>query len=581
MASTRLRLVGTTVAAFAAISLLAGAILRASVSERQAAIHLEQLVEQAETLAAALDGARLVAPEAGALKAMADAVRARSGLRVSFIVADGSVVADSDVHRLDLDRVANHAGRPEIAAALEGRMGSSRRQSATVGRTLVYAAVPHPAGGVVRVADERPAPPPAALWLGVWATGVALAGVASWMLIRTVAGEPIARIAGAVEGLAAGDLDARTGWHAGDELGRIAAAVDRLGAELDARLREISGEKEQLQAVLSGMVEGVLVLDEQGHILLANPRLREMMRMRGDTAGKRPIEAIRNAAVEEALADAAAGAGPVVREIRLGGDHALLRVHASAFPSGEGKGVVAVFHDITEIRRVEALRRDFVTNASHELRTPLTAIRGFAETLLRNELSRQEQRRYLEIILGHSERLSRLVDDLLELSRAESASLPLEPHDLRLAGIASDVLAGLTAAARERGIDAGLRVDEDVSANADPAALEQILINLLDNAFKYTDPGGKVELIVGRAPGGRPRVRVSDTGIGIPAADRDRIFERFYRVDRARSRGLGGTGLGLSIVRHLAAAMGGEVGVESAPGVGSTFWVDLPTASSR
>jgi two-component system phosphate regulon sensor histidine kinase PhoR len=249
------------------------------------------------------------------------------------------------------------------------------------------------------------------------------------------------------------------------------------------------------------------------------------------------------------------------------------------FPaSGPLVGVVAVFHDVTEIRRLERMRRDFVANVSHELKTPLTAIRGYAETLASGGVPQDRVRSFLEVILRHADRLGALIDDLLQLSRIESRKLELHPTEVDVVRVARSLLRDLAPRLAEKGhaaevVDAGA-----VAARADERALEQVLMNLLDNAIKYTDPEGRITVTV-RASPARVWVVVSDTGIGIPRADLPRVFERFYRVDKARSRELGGTGLGLSIVKHLVQALGGEVHVESELGRGTRVSFSLPRAA--
>ena len=367
-------------------------------------------------------------------------------------------------------------------------------------------------------------------------------------------------------------------WHSSDELGEIARAIDRLGEQLELRLREVIGEKEQLQAVLGSMAEGVLVLDPKGRIVLANRRLRELLGLQGDIEGRTPLEVLRNADLEQALAQAGAANAPLFREIELGGRaRRVLGIRAAPLRGEKQGGVVAVFGDLTELRRLEVVRRDFVANASHELRTPLTAVQGFAETLASGKVPAADRPRYLEIILQHARRLGSLVDDLLELSRIESGKLELLPSDVPLAAVVDRALDSLSSLFEQRKISARRGRMEPVLVRADARALEQVLVNLLENAGKYTELGGRVE-VRAESLGDMVRVSVEDTGIGIPEAHLARIFERFYRVDKARSRALGGTGLGLSIVRHLVESMGGQVSVDSTPGKGSIFHFTLRRA---
>ncbi len=508
--------------------------------------------------------------------------------RVTLIAPDGTVVADSDVRSEDLASVANHAGRPEVASALAGQPGANTRRSETVGRDFLYVGVPREPPsppGVVRLAADLTSVDSAVGELrsallagGVLALAAAL--VLSFLLSRALL-RPLWAFHAALARLSSGELGARVRWRSNDELGDLARAFDGMAEDLEQSHSAIVSERDRLAAVLRVMVEGVLVVDAEERIVLANPRLRELLGIRGEIEGLRPLEAVRNADVDDALREALAGKQPVHREISLAGvERRVLAVHAASFAIGDARGAVAVFHDMTEVRRLEAVRRDFVANASHEIKTPLTAIRGFAETLLSNDLPADAARSYLEIILRHSERLSRLVEDLLELSRLESGKFTLEPESLDVGALAAKLCRELEPRLRERSISVRIRAEGAPRAFADMRAVEQILQNLLDNAQKYSDSDREIEVRV-QADGEDVRVDVADQGIGIPEADRARIFERFYRVDRGRSREQGGTGLGLSIVKHLVQASGGDVRVESTPGVGSTFSFTLPSNFTR
>jgi two-component system phosphate regulon sensor histidine kinase PhoR len=408
--------------------------------------------------------------------------------------------------------------------------------------------------------------------------GATLALVLSVLLTRILA-HPLHEIGDFASGLSAGHLDRRLRWRAGGSLGRIGADLDRMADELRRRIDEATAEKEQLQAVLASMVEGVLVVNAAGRIELANPRLREMLGVWGDVAGRTPLEVIRHAGVDDALRAAATTSDVVAHEIQLGGgDGRSIRLHAVAFPqNGPRLGTVAVFHDMTELRRLEAVRRDFVANVSHELKTPLTAIRGFAETLLAVDLPPEDARKYLGVILRHAERLGNLIDDLLDLSRIESRKLPIKPIEVDIGRIAATVIAGMELQLRAKCLSVKLIEGAAPAAWADRRAVEQILTNLLDNAAKYTHAGGHIEVRIEPEPE-HIRLEVRDDGIGIPKEDLPRIFERFYRVEKARSRDLGGTGLGLAIVKHLIQSMGGEIYVESELGRGSSFSILLPRA---
>lgn len=520
-------------------------------------------------------------------RAVLDDIADRSGsaaaARVTLIGRDGAVIGDSDVPLDRLAGVENHADRPEIRAALAGRVGRGTRRSATVGRELYYLAAPVEGGGVVRVAVDLSSLERAVAQLrrelvvagaiGVF-TALALSYALSWLTLRPI--REMRRVAAAI---AEGRLDDRVSLGAGAELADIARAINRMAEQLRLRLEEVTREKEQLRAVLEGMVEGVLVVDAKGTVLLANSKLREFYGVSSDIVGRPLLEAIRDAELEESVARAASTDEPVAAEIGVGGRvPRTLRVHAARFPSNGTPrvGTVAVFHDVTELERLESVRRDFVANASHELRTPLAAIRGFAETLLRNgDLSERDRRSYLEVIDRHAQRLGNLVGDLLELSTIESHKAPLQQQSIDVRSFARELVADWEPRIGERQLDVSVRGEGEAMAWVDPRALEQVLTNLFDNALKYTEPGGTIELGV-ESDGGFVCLRVRDSGIGIPQEDLSRIFERFYRVDKARSRALGGTGLGLSIVKHLVQRMGGKIRVESDLGVGSTFSVTLP-----
>jgi two-component system phosphate regulon sensor histidine kinase PhoR len=518
-----------------------------------------------------------------ALDAVADRAASGAEVRVTLIGPDGALLGDSDVPLARLPGVENHADRPEVRAALEGRVGSNTRRSATVGRDLLYLAIPHEGGGVVRVAVDLSDLEAAVAHLR---RVLALAGAAglcaalvlayafSWLTLRPI--REMRRVAASIAG---GRLDDRLPLGSGDELADLGHAINQMAEQLRLRLEEVTHEKEQLRAVLEGMVEGVLVVDTKGTVLLANHRLREFYGASADIAGRPLLDSIRDAELDAVVARASQTDEVVTHELTVDGARPrILSVYAARFPSGGARrvGTVAVFHDVTELMRLENVRRDFVANASHELRTPLAAIRGFAETLLGNGgLAETDRRAYLEVIDRHAQRLGNIVSDLLELSKIESRKSRLTPQVLDASEVARELVQDWEPRIRDRRIHVAVHGEGDTDVWADRQALEQVLSNLLDNALKYSEAEAEVEILV-RGADGRVCIQVRDTGIGIPNDDLARIFERFYRVDKARSRALGGTGLGLSIVKHLVQRMDGSVRVESALGAGSTFSVDLP-----
>jgi two-component system phosphate regulon sensor histidine kinase PhoR len=583
LTSVRLRLAAALVSLVLVVALAFGVVAYRGIGERARERLSEGLEANARLAVELLGPAPLDAAHQAEVQRRVGAVGRATGMRVTLIAADGAVIADSDVSPAALAGVENHAARPEVAEALAGRVGRDERRSGTLGRPFLYLAIPLDGGALRLAADSaRVEAEVSALSRALVAAGAAGLALAATLAagFATLLTRRVRELQGVVKAIAAGDLGQRLPWRSGDELGAIASAIDDMAEQLRRRLEQASDEQARLRAVLTGMVEGVLVLDKGGRVILANPRLRELFGAWGAVEGRPALEVIRRADVESALSEAARSPEPVVREIQLstgGGRH--LEMHAVRFPSqGPLLGTVAVFHDVTEIHRLEGIRRDFVANVSHELRTPLTAIRGFAETLRGSEVPAEQRRQYLDVILRHSDRLTALIEDLLELSRIEGGirGLALEPVDA--AALARDVLQDLKPRLDSGRLQGEVRAEPAPRALADRRALEQVLLNLLDNAIKYSEPGGRIAITVSGAP---PWVRidVSDTGIGIPQADQARIFERFYRVEKARSRDLGGTGLGLAIVKHLVQAQDGEVFVASREGQGTTFTLRLPAAS--
>jgi len=583
----QLKLMAALVALVAVTVLASGYLAERALRQRELGEIERSLRERSELVRELVTGIPFEPAVTAQLDERARRASAAARARVTLIAADGSVVADSEVAPADLVRVENHGDRKEVRAALEGRVESSTRRSETVGRRLLYLAVPRsPEGGVVRlavdlekveavVAELRRNLLVASL-VGL-AAALALSFLLSWITVR-----PLAEMREVLGAIARGDLGRRLRPRSEDELGEMAAAINEMAGELGLRLEQVTAEKEQLHAVLSGMVEGVLVLDRDGCVTLANPRLRELLSLWGPVDGRKLLEVVRHPGIDDALRAAAESTAPVVSEVEVGErTPRTLLIHAAVFPQeGPAMGTVAVFHDVTELRHLENVRRDFVANASHELQTPLTAIRGFAETLINNDLSWEEVRAQLDVILRNSERLENLIRDMRELSRVESRRVPLQPGEVDVAKLVGALLADMEPRLKECSLEVTVADRGAVSAWADRRAVDQVLTNLLDNALKYTDPGGRVTVELDAQPE-VVRVSVSDTGIGIPSEQQARIFERFYRVDKARSRALGGTGLGLAIVRHLVQAMGGDIYVESEPGQGSTFRFTLPRADRR
>ena len=511
---------------------------------------------------------------------LAHELGAASGARFTFIEPGGQVVGDTDLTLAQLAQLENHARRPEIQAARAQGRGEALRFSTTIKADLLYVALARGAAGSPQgfVRAALPATQVDALVgevRGLVAFGSLLALLLAALLSASVLGAltgSARALAQTAEAMAAGDLRARSPPLGGDELGTLGRALDRLGDQLAAQLGLLRGERDRLGAILEAMVEGVLVLDREQRVLLANRSVKEILSLPAEL-GETLLDLQRIPALH-ALAERALRGEPQTEEIPLSDDRATL-VHTA--PLRE-EGAVLVFHDVTDLKRLEAVRRDFVANVSHELRTPLTAIRGYAETLLGGALGEPARAaEFTAIIHRHAERLARLLDDLLELSRLEAGRRTLASDPVVIRFAAESALDLVRPKASERGLELHVELADGLEARGDPGALIQILLNLLDNAVKFTPPGGRVSLRSERA-GERVRLSIVDTGLGMEERHQLRIFERFYRVDAGRSREMGGTGLGLAIVKHLVQAMGGEVGVESAPGKGSTFWLELPAA---
>ncbi len=587
---TQLKLVLLLVALVALVALASGVFVERGLREQERAHLTESLAAQARLVQELTHGMSYVVGESETLDRIANRTARQIHARVTLMGRDGFVLGDSDVSLAELPRLENHAMRPEMAAALAGQIGVDLRQSNIVGQRYLYLALPptETVPGVVRIAVEMPKIEASVAALhrelikaGILGLCVALVIALFWTAATL---RPVEDLAHVVSRFVQGDFAQRLEWSRSTELGEIAGAVNQIAEQLRARLMEIATEKQQLHAILDGMAEGLLVLDLQGRIALVNTRFRDLFHLEQalDVEGSSLLAVVRNVALEDFFTTAQSARDSLQTEIALGeGGEQVLRVQAVGFPRGDARvGTVAVFHDISEIRRLERIRRDFVSNASHELRTPLAAIRGFAETLLQGSSNEAERVQYLEIIDRNARRLTNLVNDLLELARIENRDTSLRRETFALDAIVDAALRDRSEALRTRDLHVDFATPRPLSICSDAQAVEQIVVNLLDNAIKYTDPGGAIHIVLVQATSERVEFSIRDTGIGIPTEEQEKIFERFYRVDQARSRMQGGTGLGLAIVRHLVQQLGGEMGVESKPGQGSCFRVLLPRADA-
>jgi two-component system phosphate regulon sensor histidine kinase PhoR len=501
--------------------------------------------------------------------------------RLTIISPDGKVVADSDLSEEALAVLENHGGRPEVKEALAGGVGIDVRRSATVGRELLYVASPvgAPVRSVVRLAipldQVRQAvghAQSAILFGGVLAAGLAL--VLGNYIARRLS-RPIVAMTRAARAMAHGDFQASPPSHREDELGELEHALDTLRRQLAARIAELAGEGEKLRAVLFGMAEGVaLVLD--GAIAVANPAFVNLLGAAHTVEGLAPLEAVRIPELGDVIEAALSGEKESMLEVQVRGR--ILRLQATRIGRTAMRQVVVVVIDMTEARRLERLRRDFVANASHELRTPVAAIVGVAETLTEGAADDPEARAsFIAILQRHAERLSRLTADLLDLARLEGGYRS-RPEVVPLSAAWETVFGTLRRAAENKRIELDVEIAPGLACVAERAAVEQIITNLVDNAIKYTGDGGRVKVRALSPEPGKVLLCIEDTGGGIAEEHLERLFERFYRVDNARSRALGGTGLGLAIVKHLVLANAGTIHVESKVGEGSRFLVTFPRA---
>ena len=500
------------------------------------------------------------------------------GRRVTLVRPDGTVIGDSEFDGEGLAGLQNHSMRPEVAAALSGVPGTSRRPSPSTGNEELYVAVPVEGRGVARVSlptENLDAVIRAARLDVLTAALLALLGslVIAFLFSRSVS-RPVEELRDVARALADGDLTRRPTLAAPGEVGELAVALRELAEQLSARLRARQADETLLLQLTESLNEGVIAVDTSQRVVRINETARSLLGVREPLPF--PVDQLpREVALRDALLAAFAGETTEGAEIVVGG-HTL---NVTARPLHEGGAVLALF-DLTRVRRLEGVRRDFVANVSHELRTPLTIVGGFAETLAGEDVPFETRRDFAERILDNTRRMQRIVDDLLDLSRIESGGWVPQPIPIALADIARDVLAAARDAADGKGLVLGTGIAPDASTvHADATALRQVLGNLVDNAVRHT-ASGEIVLFSRRDERG-VLVGVRDTGIGIAPEHLPRIFERFYRVDPGRSREQGGTGLGLAIVRHLVEAHGGRVRAASELARGTEITALFPDERPR
>ncbi len=497
--------------------------------------------------------------------------------RITIIATDGRVMADSEEDRKLME---NHSFRPEVVEALQGRTGKSIRFSSTVSKDTLYVAVPiENAGkiiGVIRTSliltdiDQLLSK----LYYHVVQISlvIILIALAGAFLISNSVVRPIKTLISSARKVASGDFSVRVFLKNRDELGELAGSFNRMNEEMQRMFSEIGQQKEELNSIIRSLREGLLVVDRQGKIIHANESFLKITGSQG-VEGKHYWEAMRSPQMVDLLKKASSERRNFVEELPLG-ERVFI---CSVAPVERGEDFVVIFHDITEIKDAEKVKKDFVVNVSHELHTPLTAIKGYAETLLQ-EAPAEPAKKYIEIIHRNTDRLINIVNDLLLLSSLEERT-PLELDDIDLKNLIENVVRIFDQRLKEKQLSLMVDVKENLpTIKADLFKLEQVLVNLLDNAIKYTERGGI--FVSADVHDKQASIRVRDTGIGIPKDAIPRIFERFYVVDKSRSRKSGGTGLGLSIVKHILLLHNGAINVESAPGKGTTITVTLPVNQS-
>jgi two-component system phosphate regulon sensor histidine kinase PhoR len=509
---------------------------------------------------------------------------AASGARITVVTADGTVLADS---QSDPRTMENHAGRPEIIQSLAQGTGRSIRHSATINRDLVYYAVQQTSLSgqtyilrfalPVETVGHALSPFRRSLWLSSVLILV-IAGMVVVLIARNFS-DRIDRLTAFSQRVAEGDFRAQPSDDTGDPLDVLSSSLNQTASRLDRTIRTLTEERNLSSAILGSMVEGVLVVNAAERVVFANHSFAEILGMSvPPQAGSGLVEWVRQTELIEAVRKVLAGEPRVESEIVTGTlrQHYFAATVASVRTTGTD-GAVLVLHDITDLRKLERVRRDFVANVSHEFRTPLTAIQGFAETLLAGAIDDPQNRgRFLEIIVEHSRRLARLTEDLLMLSKMDADRLEFETRRIPVAAFIESCMETAEPRARDKDLRLSVNRAEKIPDIAgDRRRLTEVLQNLLDNAIQYTPSGGQI-MVSASVADSEVVFTVSDTGIGIPQAEQPRIFERFYRADVARSREVGGTGLGLSIAKHLVEGHSGRIWVESEIGQGSQFHFSVP-----
>jgi two-component system phosphate regulon sensor histidine kinase PhoR len=545
------------------------------------------LINQANLIESQIPAEKLKAQDSVFLNGLAITLAKKIQGRITIIDLSGKVLADSERNQQELAAMENHAERPEIKSALSSGIGEELRYSSTLKIDMLYIAISIREGrgviGVVRLAlpltqiqKQLAAVRNTILVSLIFALGLAF--VLGSLLAESIV-KPINRIIHGARKFSQGDFNYQILLDSKDEIGQLAEVLNKMAQDIEDKIKELEVRNQHLAAILQSMVEGIIVVDNRSRILSLNsPAERIFNITKNEAQNKLFLEVIPNNNIVDLINEVLEKKEFLSRELSLIWPvQKIFRIDVSPiFEKNRTSGCLIVIHDITEIRRLETMRRDFVANVSHELKTPLTSIKGFTETLLEGAWRDEKNvQHFLGIIREHAQRLDNLVNDLLSLAHMEVKDISLDKSEIKIKELVDEILAGFSAQLKKRHIQAHNDLPLKLSVKAHQDKLNQVFTNLVDNAIKFNKEGGSVR-IYSRESADLIKIIVEDTGIGIPPKDLSRIFERFYRVDKGRSREMGGTGLGLAIVKHIVELHGGMVGVESNEGLGATFWFSLP-----